>query len=141
MGKLICMLLVGGLLWQLATFAVFLFTDGDEKTTALYSMGVFTGLIHLYYRIIYNRRLKYDRKQYNCYWMYEDGKHYPITHVFMNPEYAKQFETDSKKDNYIELIQFGADFLEPVDKAHVLTPEHSPKGMDKEYLRKYLKED
>lgn len=139
MVQLICALMVGGLLWQLAIFTVFLLVNGDERTTVLYSMGVFTGAIYLWYLMVNKYRLMRDRSKYNCYWFYADGKHYPVVHAYMTKEYAKQFETNSKADNYIELIQYGCDFDKPIDKAHLLDDSHLPIGMTLEDISKFYK--
>lgn len=139
MVQIICALIVGGLLWQLATFAVFMLVNGDERTTVLYSMGVFTGVIYLWYLIVNKYRLMRDRSKYNCYWLYVNGKHYPIVHVYMTKEYAKQFEQSNKADNYIELIQYGCDFDKPIDRTHLLDDSHLPTGMTLEDISKFYK--
>ena len=139
MVQLICALIIGGLLWQLTTFAVFMLVNGNERTTTLYSMGVFTGAIYLWYLIINRYRLKRDRLKYNCYWLYAGNKHYPIVHVYMAKEYAKRFETNSKADNYIELIQYGCEFDKPIDKAYLLDDNHLPIGMTLEDISKFYK--
>lgn len=135
--ELITTLIIGGLLWQLAIFAVFLLVEGDERTTLLYGMGVFTGFMYIYYLIVNKVRLKHDQEMYNCYWLWANNR--PIVHVFMTKEYAKQFEDNSKAENHIELIQFGCDFDKPIDKKHLLSADHLPVGMALEDLAKFYK--
>lgn len=139
MVQLICALMVGGLLWQLTTFTVFMLVNRNERITVLYSMGVFTVIIYLLRLIINKYKLRRDRQKYNCYWLYTSDRHYPIVHVYMTKEYAKRFETSREASNYIELTQYGCEFDKPIDKAYLLDDTHLPIGMTLEDISKFYK--
>lgn len=137
MVQLISALIVGGLLWQLATFAVFILVNQDEHTTVLYSMGIFTGIICLWDTLNKKCRLVRDKRKYNCYWLYTNNN--PITHAYMTKEYAKQFETNSEANNRILLTQYGCEFNEPIDQAYLLDNHHAPIGATLEDISKFYK--